>query len=192
VHQLLGRHGARHGLVGFAVVVRQVQAQAAQRGGGHGFERRRGQAALPGVHQAYALAQASAVHIHIVQEVGQAFFQRPQFVGQHAGCKTAQQVLQRGQRHQLIGREPQAGQLLAPVTGYQPVATQRTVIFHRYVQAFAQVGHVALQGGNGDAQHGHQLVAADGVAAGQQAFVAIEAVNVFHGVASVRGLRIRF
>jgi len=144
------------------------------------LQRRGGQAALSRLHQAYSLRQGNVVQVGVVQQPGQKLFEGSQLVCHQTRGEFRQQLLQGGECHQLLRVHPEPREFAAALAGHEAVATQRAVEFHLHIEAFAQLGEVALECGNGNAQRVHQFLRWHGVAAGEQAAIAVEAVDFTH------------
>ena len=113
---------------------------------------------------------------------------------QHARLQVGDQLVHRQQRAQLLGVEPQAGQLPERAVldlVVEAVGLLVTVVEDRGVEAVAQVVEVALERGARDFELLHELLGAHEAARLQQLLDPVEAFEAFHGSASNPGQLVR-
>ena len=184
VHEPLWRHVALEHLAVLPPLVTQVQAPACQHGGRQRAEVCRYHAARAHRQDPDASRDVFGRVLAAFEQALEALAQRRDHFAEHARLQVAEQAVHREQRLQLIGREPEAGQLpqLAVCNlGIESVGLLLPVEDDRRMHAVAQVFEVALERGARHAKFGHEILRAHVAAAAQQVLDLVKALGAFHG-----------
>ena len=184
--ETLRRDLALERLACLAAVMADAQAPAGQQRGRKDAEVRRFDGAGAHRQDAHAARDVGGRVLPGFEQLVQPLSQRADLFGQHAGLEIGDQAVHGEQCTQLVGAEPEPGQLPERAVGHlviEAVGFLVAVEGDRRVEAVAQVFEVALEGGARDLERVQELLGADVAPRLQQLLDAVEAFQAFHGEA---------